>query len=130
VTRAPVIAVVDDDAAVRHALSSLVRSVDMIARHYGSAADFLDAGDIAETACLVTDIQMPVIDGFTMYETLLARGLRIPVIFMTAFPEPAVRERAARLGAQGFLSKPFFGPSVLRCIDVALGRDPHGPAAS
>lgn len=128
-TRAPVIAVVDDDAAVRHALSSLVRSVDMVARHYGSAADFLEASDIADTACLVTDVQMPVIDGFTMYETLLARGLRIPVIFMTAFPESAVRDRATQLGAHCFLSKPFFGPSVLRCIDVALGRGDPGQAS-
>ncbi len=119
------IAIVDDDASVRQALGSLLRSFDMVVELYASGNDLLQSRALDAISCLVTDVQMPEMNGFALCEALRMRGLSIPVVFMTAFPEENYRQRAEAIGAICFLSKPFMDPEIIQCIENALA---HGGA--
>lgn len=121
-TANPVIAIVDDDAPVRQALGSLFRSFDMVVELYASGTDLLQSRTLDTVSCLVTDVQMPAMNGFALCEALHARGLSIPVIFITAFPEESYRQRAEAMGAVCFLSKPFVDPEIIQCIENAVAR--------
>ncbi|MFJ1251930.1 response regulator [Cupriavidus sp. CuC1] len=99
-TPTPVIAIVDDDAAVRQALGSLLRSIDMDVELHASGNDLLQSRTIDAISCLVTDVQMPTMNGFALCEALRTRGLSIPVIFMTAFQKECYLQRAASAAAR------------------------------
>ncbi|EHP39465.1 two-component response regulator receiver [Cupriavidus basilensis OR16] len=116
------IAIVDDDAAVRQALGSLLRSFNMGVELYASGNDLLQSKTIDAISCLVTDVQMPAMNGFALCELLRARGFSTPVIFMTAFPEERYRQRAEASGAVCFLSKPFMETDIIRCIGHVLAQ--------
>ena len=90
----PVIAIVDDDKAVRTATASLLRSFGYETRVFASAEDFLAAGMDTTAACLITDLQMPGIGGMELQRILAARKCPIPILFMTAYGSEAVRRRA------------------------------------
>ena len=122
---APVIAIVDDNASVRQALGNLLRSFDMVVELFASGNDLLQSRALDAVSCLVTDVQMPEMNGFAICEALRMRGLSIPVVFMTAFPEESYRQRAEAIGAICFLSKPFMDPEIIQCIESALA---HGSA--
>ena len=114
------IAIVDDDASVRQALGSLVRSLGHHAALFDSAEQFLDAASIEARSVVVTDVQMPGMNGIELQERLRRDGHGVPVIFITAFPEEALRRRAMAGGATCFLAKPFEGDAMIRCIETAL----------
>jgi FixJ family two-component response regulator len=116
----PVIAIVDDDEAVRSSLASLVRSLGYRARTYGSGPDFLRDHLDQEPACMISDIQMPVMTGDELQASLLSAGRRFPIIFLTAFPTEAVKRRVLEAGAHCFLNKPPDGDTIVRCIEEAL----------
>ena len=120
VTATPVIAIVDDDASVRHAMGRLVRSLDMTAELYGGGPELLASTSIAAIDCVITDVQMPVMNGFALCEALRARGHRMPVIFMTAFAQEGYEQRARDAGAACFLNKPFQDTDIIDCIENAL----------
>jgi len=69
---------------------------------------------------VITDLQMPGLDGVDLQKSLLAQGRRIPIIFVTAFPEERLRARAIEAGALGFLSKPFESETLIKLIDKAI----------
>ena len=115
-----VIAIVDDDEAVRVATGSLVRSLGYTAQTYASAGDFLRACAEQEPACLITDVQMPGMSGVELQQSLIAAGRRLPVIFVTGFPTESLRERVLAAGASGFLQKPCDGEVIIRCLQDAL----------
>lgn len=115
-----VISIVDDDESSRVGTMRLVRSGGFVAHAFPSAHSFLQSKQLAETSCVISDIQMPDMNGIQLHDVLRARGLRIPIIFITAFPDEAVRAQAVIRGAICFLSKPFDGESLLRCLDSAL----------
>jgi FixJ family two-component response regulator len=115
-----VIAIVDDDEAVRVATGSLVRSLGYTAHTYASAGDFLRACAEQEPACLITDVQMPGMSGVELQQSLIAAGRRLPVIFVTGFPTESLRERVLAAGASGFLQKPCDGEVIIRCLQDAL----------
>jgi FixJ family two-component response regulator len=75
---------------------------------------------MCDTACLITDVQMPGMSGVDLQSHLTANGHDLPVIFVTAYPEASVRARALDAGAFGFLSKPFSEESLIECLDRAL----------
>lgn len=108
-----VIAVVDDDDSVRAALESLLRASGYHVRSHSSALDFLAAGEPGEAQCLVSDVQMPGMSGLQLHARLIAMGLRIPVIFITAYPEAVPAPLAC-------LPKPFDAERLLACIETAL----------
>jgi FixJ family two-component response regulator len=114
------ISIVDDDKSVREAATTLIRSLGYATATFASAEEFLESGRLCDTACLVTDVQMPGMSGVDLQSHLAASGHRTPVIFVTAYPEESVRERALGAGAFGFLSKPFSEESLIDCLDRAL----------
>jgi FixJ family two-component response regulator len=119
------ISIVDDDRCVREATGELIESLGYGVLKFSSAEHFLQSGQIAETACLITDLQMPGLSGLELQTQLLARGHDTPVIFMTAFPEERSKTRALDAGAIGFLSKPFDDQSLIGCIEAALKNRRH-----
>jgi FixJ family two-component response regulator len=120
VPKSPVVSIVDDDMSVRAAVATLVRSLGFTARSFASAAEFLHSSSLAETACLVSDVQMPDMDGLALQGELIARGCRIPVVFITAFPNERLQVRAAEAGAICFLHKPFEARAMIGCIAEAM----------
>ena len=118
--KVPVISIIDDDESVREATRCLVRSLGYVAAVFSSAEEFLGSERVNETACLITDIQMPGLNGLELHDRLIGAGRRMPVIFITAFPEEKVRTRALAAGACGFLKKPFDEQSLIGCLDRAL----------
>jgi FixJ family two-component response regulator len=116
----PVISIVDDDASVRVATDRLVRSLGYVAHAFASADEFLRSAEANETLCLIADVQMPGMSGVELQSRLIAEGRRLPIIFITAFPDESVRARALKAGAICFLTKPFDGPTLIRHLDEAL----------
>ena len=114
------IAIVDDDEAVREATKTLVRSLGYNASMFASAEEFLNSEQFGNTSCLITDLQMPGLSGIDLQDRLIASGHRIPVIFITGFPDDTARTRAMKAGAVCFLSKPYDADQLLGYIDKAL----------
>jgi FixJ family two-component response regulator len=117
------ISIVDDDRSVREAANMLIVSLGYTAATFASAEEFLESGRVCETTCLITDLQMPGMSGIDLQSHLTAHGHGTPVIFVTAYPEESLRERALNAGAFGFLSKPFSEEALIECLDRALERD-------
>ena len=99
------IAIVDDDEALREAMKSLVRSLGYGVSTFGSAEEFLNSEQVSDTSCLITDLHMPGLSGLDLQDRLIARGHRFPIIFLTAYPDEDVRIRAMKAGAIGFLTQ-------------------------
>lgn len=118
----PLIAIVDDDESVRAAMGGMVESFGYAPVTFESADDFLKSDKLPEASCLILDVQMPDMSGLELHGELLASGHRIPTIFVTAFPDKRIRERAMRAGGVCFLSKPFGRDDLLGCIQAALGQ--------
>ena len=122
------IAIIDDDAFVREALDDLITSVGHQVRTYESAARFLESDEVADTAFLITDLQMPGMSGLDLQQHLLAHGRCTPVIFLTAFPEERAKALALNRGAVAFLSKPLEEAKLLRSMAAALEIARHNAA--
>jgi FixJ family two-component response regulator len=120
--KAPLISIVDDDGVVRGAIESLLKSHGFRACTFVSAEAFLQSPLMAETSCLISDIQMPDISGVELQDRLAELGLNIPTVFITAYPDDAVRMRVLGTGAVCFLHKPFDARSLIQCINNALNR--------
>jgi len=122
----PVIAIVDDDESVRVGMSGMVESFGFSVGQFGSADEFLQSERVDRTACLILDIQMPGTSGLELHKQLMSSGRRIPTIFVTAFPDARVRDRAMRAGAVCCLAKPFGKDDLLDCIHAALDTSDSG----
>jgi FixJ family two-component response regulator len=120
VPEVPLIAVVDDDTAVREAVQSLLRSVGFRAVAFASAQDFLQSGRLPETACLIVDVRMPRMSGLALQQQLATADRPMPIIFITAHGDEEARARALRAGAVAFLDKPFSDEVLLRAVQSAL----------
>jgi FixJ family two-component response regulator len=120
--KVPIVSIIDDDESVRLAVKSLVRSLGLIAYTFASAEEFLQSPHVNDTACLITDLQLPGMNGLKLQNVVLAQGRGMPIIFVTAFPEERFRKRALEAGAVGFLSKPFDGQALISLVEGALNR--------
>jgi FixJ family two-component response regulator len=116
----PKIAVVDDDAGVRRAMRDLLRSLGYAVEHFSSAEQFLEWNSANQTSCIITDVRMPGIGGVEFQARLIAQGHRIPMIFMTAFPDENEKARVLNAGAIGFLPKPISQKSLVECLTRAF----------
>jgi FixJ family two-component response regulator len=114
------ISVIDDDETVRKATKSLLRSLGYGAEAFASAKDFLESDHVHSSSCLISDVQMPGMSGLELQSLLIAEGHRLPVIFITAYPEAKARARALKAGALGFLSKPVSEEDVIACLTEAF----------
>lgn len=115
-----VLAVVDDDASVRNATGRLVKSFGFTVEVFASGEEFLLSGSLRITSCLVLDVQMPGMSGLQLQRHLAAAGYRIPIIFITAYPDERTRAQALEAGAVDFLNKPFGEQDLLSGIRSAL----------
>ena len=116
------IAVIDDDASIRLATDSLLRSRGYAVCAFASSGDFLQSARLNETACVITDVRMPVMGGIELQAILRARGCTVPFVFITAFPEEGVRLQAMNGGATCFLTKPFDAPTLIKYVEAALSK--------
>ncbi len=114
--RRQIVSIVDDDLSVRESLKMLFESAEFNAEIFSSAEEFLSAGRLGESACLVLDVQLPGISGIDLQNRLRADGNNIAIIFITAHPDAHTRELAMHAGAIRFFSKPFNGKDLLRAV--------------
>jgi FixJ family two-component response regulator len=120
----PVISVVDDHASVRVGTENLLNSLGYTVHTFASAEEFLRSAHFSDTSCVITDVQMPAMSGVQLQALLLAQGHHVPIIFITAFSDDAVRARALQAGAICFLTKPLDRLTLIKCLETALER--HG----
>jgi FixJ family two-component response regulator len=114
------ISVVDDDESVRESLPDLLNEFGFAARAFSSAEAFLTSDCVDKTRCLILDVMMPGMTGLDLQQELTRRGQEIPVIFITARKDEAVRARAFKQGAVKFLNKPFSDTALLEALNLAL----------
>jgi FixJ family two-component response regulator len=115
-----IVSIIDDDISVRVAVADIVRSMDLTANTFASGQDFLTSNSLADTACIVADVQMPGISGIELQQALKVKDLKIPMIFITAYSDERIRAKALDGGAICFLNKPFGGGAIIECIERAL----------
>ena len=119
----PLVTVVDDNAALREAVESLLRSVGFAARGFESAEAFLGAGAGTRTDCLILDARLPGMSGPALHRRLRAAGDRVPVIFISAHDGgDEAAARALQDGAIAFLRKPFPDGALLDALRRAFAR--------
>ena len=114
------ISIVEDDQPFRESMRKLVRSLGYTVEAFPSAADFLASPLLSATACLVADVQMPGMTGVELHRNLIEAGYAIPTIFVTAYPDEAVRNRALKNGVVCYISKPVDDEHLERCLRSAL----------
>ena len=122
----PLIAIVDDDASICDALTSLLRAVGWRAVGFTSAEAFLQSGQVHTTACLLLDVRLPGGSGLELQQQLRSSQARIPIIFITAHGNEAMRAQALQAGAVAFFAKPFNDTALLEAIRTALAPDSGG----
>ena len=116
----PLISVVDDDESVRESLPDLLHEFGFEARAFSSAEAFLASDCVDRARCLILDIAMPQMSGPQLQQELKLRGQDIPIIFITASTDNAVRSRLLEHGATECLFKPFSDTALLEAVNSAL----------
>ncbi|MGA3169511.1 MAG: response regulator transcription factor [Chthoniobacteraceae bacterium] len=119
----PIVYVVEDDGAVREALSSLIRSVGLRVEVFSSAREFLRVNRPDAPACLVLDVRLPGLSGMDLQRELTSADNPIPIIFITGHGDIPMSVRAMKAGAAEFLTKPFRDEDLLAAIHQAIDRD-------
>jgi FixJ family two-component response regulator len=120
---APTVFVVDDDASMREAISSLIRSMGLRVELFSAAKDFLRMKRPDAPACLVLDVRLPGLSGLELQRELLAANNDIPIIFITGHGDIPMSVCAMKAGAVEFLPKPFRDQDLLDAIHLAIERD-------
>jgi FixJ family two-component response regulator len=114
------ISVVEDDRSFRESMGRLIRSLGYTVEIFSSATEFLASARLAETACLIADVHMPVMTGLELYRRLIDTGLAIPTILVTAFPNEVDRASALNDGVVCYLRKPIDEAHLTQCVCAAL----------
>jgi len=118
-----IVFVIDDDASVRSALKSLIRSVGLEVEGFASGQEFLDFQRPDVPGCIVLDVRLPGISGLDFHKALIKACIPLPVIFITAHGDVPMSVRAMKAGAVEFLTKPFRDQDLLDAIQLALDQD-------
>lgn len=119
----PTVFIVDDDEAVRGGLALVIRAAGLAVECYASAVEFLERCGPECRGCLVLDLRMPGLDGLGLQEQLAARGVTLPIIFLTGHGDVPAAVRALQGGAMDFIQKPIRGEVLLERIREGLARD-------
>ena len=114
------ISIVDDDQPYRESIRKLIMLLGYTVEAFPSAADFLASRVVPETACLVTDVNMPGMTGVELHRHLVDAGYAIPTILVTAYPDEVVGDQALKDGVVCYLSKPVHDDHLERCLRSAL----------
>ena len=124
-TRA-IVAVVDDDEAVRRSLKFMLEIEGFVARTYANPADFLDAAGLQSFSCVILDQTLPDMNGLALLRQLRERGHSWPAILIASNPDSAAHELAAQAGVP-IVEKPLFGNSLTEALHTALQGSPPAP---
>jgi two-component system response regulator FixJ len=116
----PLIYVVDDDASVRDSLTLLLETAGFQVRAYDSPLSFLAAVPSGGVGCVLTDVQMPELNGLELQQRIGAQGIRLPVIVMTGHGDVPIAVQALKAGATDFLEKPFDDAQLLSAVKRAI----------
>lgn len=119
----PTVYLVDDDPAIRHTLTHLLKSQQFGVISFKSAADFLQEYQPGGHGCLVLDIRIPGMDGLQLQDYLIKNDIHIPIIFITGHGDVPTAVRAIKSGAYDFLEKPFDNTELLKSIKNAIQLD-------
>jgi len=122
-TNEALVFVVDDDASIREALSSLIRSAGLRVSTFSSAKEYLLQEPPKVPACLVLDVRLPGMSGLELQRELTAANKAIPIIFITGHGDIPMSVRAMKAGAVEFLAKPFRDKDLLEAIRQAIKHD-------
>ena len=112
--------VIDDDESVRRAFQRLLRSAALEVETFASVEEFFGGERQRDNACIIVDMRMPGLTGFDLQRELASRGIRMPVIVISASDDAATREQARRLGAKAFFRKPIDDQALLDAIWWAI----------
>ncbi|MBF0331817.1 MAG: response regulator transcription factor [Candidatus Omnitrophica bacterium] len=115
--------IIDDDNSFRKSLEELVSLMGYQVSGFASAEDFLKHYPVLRPACLLLDVYLPGLDGFSLQNDLLRRDVNIPIIFITGHGDVPMSVKAIKQGAENFLLKPFNSKDLRSSIAAALGRD-------
>ncbi|MFM0226976.1 response regulator transcription factor [Paraburkholderia dipogonis] len=121
--RDAIVYVVDDEASVRRALTTLMRSVDMHIETFSSPEEFLQHPRPLVPSCLILDVRLRNKNGLAFQQEIVQSGLRIPVLFMTGHGDIEMSVKAMKAGAMDFFAKPFRDQDMLDAVGQALARD-------
>jgi FixJ family two-component response regulator len=116
----PLVSVVDDSESVRESLPDLLRELGYSVRAFTSAEEFLASDCVGETRCLLLDIVMPGMSGPDLQQALKVGGKTIPIVFITAQADEAVRQRLLEQGAVECLFKPFSDTALFEALNAAF----------
>ena len=115
--------VLDDDESARSAIVSLLNSVGLSVETFSSAAEFLKRAQPDSPSCLVLDVRLPQISGLELQRDMNARGVDIPIIFITGHGDIPMSVEAMKAGAMEFLTEPFRGQVLIDAIHKAIEKD-------
>jgi FixJ family two-component response regulator len=115
-----IIAIVDDDEPLRDALGSVMKAAGFLIALFDSAEAFLAFPGRDSIACLVLDVRLPGMSGTDLQGQLVREGSRIPVVFVTAHGDDALRNSLMQAGAAGFMNKPVRSAALLLAIHAAI----------
>jgi FixJ family two-component response regulator len=118
-----IVYVVDDDAAIREALKSLLASMGMRVEVFGSAAEFLRSTLADIPSCLVLDVRLPGVSGLDFQAELAKANIQVPIIFISGHGDIPMTVRAMKAGAVEFLTKPIRDQDLLDAVQLALDKD-------
>jgi FixJ family two-component response regulator len=116
------VSVVEDDQFFRESMKRLMRSLGHRVEAFASAADFLASPRLGETACLIADVNMPVMTGIELYRNLKSSDRAIPTILVTAYGDDDVESRVLKDGVICYLRKPVDEKQLKECLLAALQR--------
>lgn len=119
--RNQVVAIVDDDRPVREAVADLLQVEGYPARTFEDGKSLLADAELAQVACVITDVRMPGMNGLELQRRLRSRAPSLPIIFITSSVEEALQARAIAEGAMAWLSKPVSDAELLANVRSALG---------
>ena len=114
-----IVAVVDDDPSVLRSLELLLESAEYAVRQFSSGRELLDSGCVTEVDCLISDIDMPGMEGYALLRAVHTARPALPVILITGYPD-TLQDPARTGGGQRYFTKPFTGPDLLAAVGEAI----------
>jgi len=112
--------IVDDDPAMRNALSLLLKTENLHARVFSSAEEFLETVDSSHCGCVLLDVRMPGLSGLELQQVLKQKQVTMPVIIMTGYADVPMAVQAMKSGAIDFIEKPFDNERLLQQLQLCL----------